>query len=218
MAACKPQKRALGTALAAILLAWTIALAGCGGSSKAEVNSAIGSADAPVVSTSDPASGSDAVGSEAETDADADDSASDSTDTASLEWRVNGTTTVVEVEEDAYYYDLKHVVTYLAIYDELPSNYITKSKARELGWEGGTPERFLEGSAIGGDKFGNYEQVLPTSAAYHECDLNTDGAKGRGSERLIWSDDDRYFHTEDHYESFVEYVVEDGVVTEGDEY
>lgn len=117
-------------------------------------------------------------------------------------------------EEGEYYYDLENVVLYLDYYGELPDNYITKNEARKLGWEGGTPERFLEGSAIGGDTFGNREGILPKASGrtYTECDLNTDGANSRGAERLVFSSDGLYFHTEDHYESFTEVWVENGEV------
>ena len=113
------------------------------------------------------------------------------------------------VEEGEYYYDLENVVLYLEYYGCLPENYITKDEARDLGWSGGTPERFLEGSAIGGDKFGNREKLLPTEKGrtYTECDLNTNGADSRGAERLVFSNDGLYFHTEDHYEHFTEYTV-----------
>lgn len=115
------------------------------------------------------------------------------------------------VDEGKYYYDLENVVTYLECYGELPGNYITKSEARKLGWEGGTPERYLEGSAIGGDTFGNREGLLP-EGSYTECDLNTLGKDSRGAERLVFSDDGRYYHTEDHYESFTEVWIENGEV------
>jgi len=113
--------------------------------------------------------------------------------------------------EGGYYYDLENVVLYLYYYDTLPDNYITKSEARSLGWEGGTPERYLEASAIGGDSFGNREGLLP-EGDYTECDLNTLGEDSRGAERLVFSDDGRYYHTEDHYASFTEVWVENGEV------
>ena len=132
-----------------------------------------------------------------------------------------GTTTIfIETEssgeknvpvEGEYYYDLENVVLYLYYYDELPDNYITKKEARSLGWDGGTPERYLEGSAIGGDTFGNREGLLP-EGDYTECDLNTLGKDSRGAERLVFSDDGRYYHTEDHYESFTEVWIENGEV------
>lgn len=117
-------------------------------------------------------------------------------------------------DEGEYYYDLENVVLYLDYYGELPDNYITKDEARTLGWDGGTPERYLEGAAIGGDRFGNREGLLPKASGrtYTECDLNTDGASSRGAERLVFSNDGLYFHTEDHYESFTEVWVENGEV------
>ena len=122
--------------------------------------------------------------------------------------------TTPPVEEGEYYYDLESVVLYLDYYGELPDNYITKNEARDLGWSGGTPERYMEGSAIGGDRFGNREGSLPTAKGrtYTECDLNTLGAGARGAERLVFSSDGLYFHTEDHYESFTEVWVENGEV------
>ena len=113
-------------------------------------------------------------------------------------------------EEGEYYYDLENVVLYIEYYGELPDNYITKNEARKLGWEGGTPERYLEGSAIGGDRFGNREGLLP-DGDYTECDLNTLGKSSRGAERLVFSDDG-YYYTEDHYESFTEVWVDNGEV------
>ena len=112
--------------------------------------------------------------------------------------------------EGEYYYDLENVVLYLYYYDELPDNYITKKEARALGWEGGTPERYLEGSAIGGDSFGNREGLLP-EGKYTECDLYTLGKDERGAERLVFTDDE-YYYTGDHYASFTQVWVEDGEV------
>ena len=103
-----------------------------------------------------------------------------------------------------YYYDLTNVVLYIEVYDELPSNYITKAEARELGWEGGSVEDYMEGAAIGGDRFGNYEGLLPEAEGrtYTECDIDTKGYGSRGSRRLVFSNDGLYFYTSDHYESF----------------
>lgn len=108
-----------------------------------------------------------------------------------------------------YYYDLSSVVLYLETYGELPDNYITKSEARELGWEGGSVENYREGAAIGGDYFGNREGLLPEAAgrSYTECDIDTNGYGSRGSRRLVFSNDGLYFYTSDHYESFSEVIV-----------
>ena len=108
-----------------------------------------------------------------------------------------------------HYYDLSNVVLYIETYGELPANYITKSEARELGWEGGSVENYQEGAAIGGDYFGNREGLLPEAAgrSYTECDIDTSGYGSRGSRRLVFSNDGLYFYTSDHYESFSEVIV-----------
>lgn len=117
-------------------------------------------------------------------------------------------------EYGGYYYDVENVVLYLEAYGELPPNYITKDEARELGWSGGSVEDYRDGAAIGGDRFGNYEGLLPEAEGriYTECDIDTDGYGSRGSRRLVFSNDGLYFYTSDHYESFREVTVENGRV------
>lgn len=111
--------------------------------------------------------------------------------------------------EGNYYYDLENVVLYLYLYDELPPNYITKNEAEALGWSGGSVERYQDGAAIGGDRFGNREELLPAANGrkYTECDIDTLGASSRGAKRLVFSNDGLYFYTDDHYESFDEVIV-----------
>lgn len=120
----------------------------------------------------------------------------------------------IKVTEDGSYYDLEHVVAYLSIYKKLPSNYINKTEAGKLGWSGGTVEKYKKGAAIGGDYYGNYEKLLPTTKGvkYTECDLETNGGKPRGAIRLIFSSDWHFYYTDDHYESFTEVVYKDGKV------
>ena len=123
-----------------------------------------------------------------------------------------GTPAGVDLPEyGEYYYDLENVVLYLYVYGELPPNYITKQEARDLGWEGGSVEDYLEGAAIGGDRFGNREGLLPEASgrAYTECDIDTDGYGSRGARRLVFSNDGLYFYSSDHYESFDEVTVTD---------
>ena len=114
-------------------------------------------------------------------------------------------------EYGAYYYDVENVVLYLYLYDELPPNYITKNEARDLGWQGGSVEDYLEGAAIGGDRFGNREGILPEAPGrtYTECDIDTDGYGSRGSRRLVFSSDGLYFYSKNHYETFAEVTVTD---------
>lgn len=108
-----------------------------------------------------------------------------------------------------YYYDVTNVVLYLEVYGELPPNYITKSQAQSLGWEGGSVEKYQKGAAIGGDSFGNREGLLPEADGrrYTECDIDTNGYSSRGSRRLVFSNDGLYFYTSDHYETFSEVTV-----------
>lgn len=107
------------------------------------------------------------------------------------------------IPEDGEYYSKDEVALYLHLYHHLPDNYITKSEARELGWEGGPLEPYAPGKAIGGDIFGNYEGLLPEDHTYHECDIDTKG-KSRGAKRLVWSEDWAIYYTEDHYDSFTQ--------------
>ena len=108
------------------------------------------------------------------------------------------------IDEWGYYYSRDDVALYIHTYDTLPGNFITKDEARELGWEGGSVERYLEGAAIGGDVFGNREGLLPKAKGrtYYECDIDTDGENSRGAKRIVFSNDGLIYYTDDHYESF----------------
>ena len=73
-----------------------------------------------------------------------------------------------------------------------------------MGWSGGSVEDYAPGYAIGGDVFGNYEGLLPKKSGrpYYECDIDTDGYSGRGSRRIVFSNDGLIYYTHNHYESF----------------
>ena len=103
---------------------------------------------------------------------------------------------------DGVYTTKEDVALYLHLYGELPQNFITKKEARALGWEGGSLEPYAPGMCIGGSYFGNNEELLPLDREYKECDINTLGAKKRGAERLVYSDDGLIYYTPDHYETF----------------
>ncbi len=106
------------------------------------------------------------------------------------------------LDPDGSYTTAEDVSLYLVLYGELPQNFITKKEAKALGWSGGSLEPYAPGKCIGGDRFGNYEGLLPEDREYHECDIDTLGAKSRGAKRLVFSDDGLIYYTEDHYESF----------------
>ncbi len=103
--------------------------------------------------------------------------------------------------EDGVYTSKDDVALYLYIYGKLPQNFITKKQAQKLGWSGGSLEDYAPGKCIGGDRFGNYEHILP-DGNYYECDIDTLGKKSRGAKRIVYSKDGRIYYTEDHYESF----------------
>ncbi|MCI8439172.1 MAG: ribonuclease [Oscillospiraceae bacterium] len=111
-----------------------------------------------------------------------------------------------ELDEDGTYNSKEDVSLYLHLYDHLPSNYITKNEARDLGWSGGSVEVYAPGCAIGGDRFGNREGLLPKAEGrtYYECDIDTIGQSSRGAKRIIFSNDGLVYYTEDHYESFTQ--------------
>ena len=99
------------------------------------------------------------------------------------------------------------VALYLWIYGQLPENYMTKKEARELGWDGGPLEPYAPGYCIGGDRFGNFEGLLPEidGVTYTECDIDTlCSGEGRGAKRIVFSNDGYIYYTDDHYESFTE--------------
>ena len=109
---------------------------------------------------------------------------------------------VAELDPNGSYTTKEDVALYIHLYGCLPDNFMTKNEARKLGWEGGGLEKFAPGMCIGGDRFGNYEGLLPEDRAYTECDIDTMGAKSRGAKRIVFSDDGLIYYTEDHYESF----------------
>ncbi|MGM9590088.1 MAG: ribonuclease domain-containing protein [Faecousia sp.] len=106
------------------------------------------------------------------------------------------------IDENGSYTSKEDVALYLRTYGCLPGNFITKKEARALGWEGGSLEDFAPGMCIGGDRFGNYEGLLPEDRNYTECDIDTLGKSSRGAKRIVFSDDGLIYYTDDHYESF----------------
>lgn len=111
----------------------------------------------------------------------------------------------VLILEDTEYSTPDEVSLYIYTYDKLPSNYITKKEAMDLGWESskGNLWDVTDGKVIGGDKFGNREGLLPKAQGrvYYEADVNYNGGF-RGPERIVFSNDGLIFYTGDHYDSF----------------
>ena len=112
-----------------------------------------------------------------------------------------------KIVKDGEYNSKEDVAAYIRLFKgALPRNFITKSAARALGWNGGPLEPYAPGKSIGGDRFGNYEQRLPRlkAGSYKECDIDTRG-RPRGAKRLVFTQDGRrIYYTGDHYKTFKE--------------
>lgn len=108
------------------------------------------------------------------------------------------------IDEDGYYTTKEDVALYIYTYGHLPDNFITKKEAESLGWSGGGLDDYAYGCCIGGNRFGNYEGLLPEADGrkYTECDIDTMHASKRGAKRIVFSNDGLIYYTDDHYESF----------------
>ena len=114
------------------------------------------------------------------------------------------------VEEDGWYDSMEEVAVYLKVFDHLPYNYLTKDEAGDLGWNNkqGNLHKVAPGFSIGGDRFGNYEGVLPDKKGrkWTECDIDFDGGY-RNSKRIVFSNDGLIYYTDDHYNTFTQIKV-----------
>lgn len=111
------------------------------------------------------------------------------------------------IDKNGSYTSKEEVAAYIRLYGKLPSNYITKSQAEALGWVSskGNLWSVAPGKSIGGDRFGNYEGLLP-GGAYTECDIDFQGGF-RDSKRLVFRKNGsewQIYYTEDHYNTFEE--------------
>ena len=117
----------------------------------------------------------------------------------------DGSTPSVTVTEDGKYTDKDRVAAYIHEFGHLPSNYISKTKARKAGWDN-TKDNLWDvcpGMSIGGGPFYNDEGLLPDAENRYwtECDIDYEGGN-RGAKRIVFSNDGLVFYTADHYESF----------------
>ena len=121
------------------------------------------------------------------------------------------------VREDGWYDTMEEVAVYLTEFDALPDNYLTKNEAEALGWQSsrGNLWNVAKGKSIGGDRFGNYEKLLPDEKGrrWTECDIGFDGGY-RGGERIVFSNDGLIYYTGDHYASFERVIVVEDEETE----
>lgn len=99
------------------------------------------------------------------------------------------------------------ITDYIFAHGTLPDNFLTKSEARQLGWD--SSQNYVSdvapGYSIGGDRFGNYEGLLPdvSGRKWYEADANYT-AGPRGAERILYSSDGLVYYTSDHYQTFTE--------------
>ena len=99
------------------------------------------------------------------------------------------------------------ITDYIFAHGTLPDNFLTKNEARQLGWD--SSKNYVSdvapGYSIGGDKFGNYEGLLPDASGrkWYEADANYT-AGPRGAERILYSSDGLVYYTNDHYQTFTE--------------
>ena len=128
--------------------------------------------------------------------------AAQSDDAPAASAQTEATQSEASVTEDGVYTTKEDVALYLHLYGHLPQNFITKTKAREKGWNGGGLDDVLPGMCIGGGGFQNSEGLLPAGHTYKECDIDTLGKSSRGAKRIVYSDDGYIYYTDDHYESF----------------
>lgn len=111
----------------------------------------------------------------------------------------------LSVTEDGTYTSKNEVAFYLHTYGHLPSNYISKTKARKAGWVSseGNLDEVCPGMSIGGSTFYNDEGLLPEAPGreWKECDIDYSGGY-RNEKRIVYSNDGLIFYTGDHYNSF----------------
>jgi len=121
-----------------------------------------------------------------------------------------GTSTVAPtrgptVEKDGWYTSKEEVALYIHTYGRLPGNFISKTKARNRGWDAslGNLDEVCPGMSIGGSRYYNDDGQLPDKKGrqWTECDINYSGGF-RGAERIVFSNDGLVFYTADHYETF----------------
>lgn len=107
-----------------------------------------------------------------------------------------------QITEDGSYTSKEEVALYIHQFGRLPQNFISKKEAKSLGWDNskGNLREVAPGKSIGGDFFGNYEEILP-EGDYRECDINYRGGY-RGAERIIYGEDGSIYYSKDHYKSF----------------
>ena len=96
---------------------------------------------------------------------------------------------------------------YLKNYGKLPSYYITKAKAEELGYKSylGNLSKIAPSGMLFKGIYQNRNGHLPsaTNRIWYEADINYEFGF-RGTDRILFSNDGLIFVTYDHYHTFIE--------------
>ena len=99
------------------------------------------------------------------------------------------------------------IADYIFQHGKLPDNFITKKEAQALGWDSSRNyvSDVAPGKSIGGDRFGNYEGLLPSKKGrtWYEADCYYTTGK-RNAYRILYSSDGLVYYTDDHYASFTQ--------------
>lgn len=123
---------------------------------------------------------------------------------ADKQYNTQGNDSKLKLDIEGSYTDKERVAAYINQFKKLPHNYITKGEAKKLGWQTkGTLDKVAPGKSIGGDRYGNYEGLLPKKdkRTWKECDI--DYVKGkRNAKRIVFSNDGLIYYTGNHYKSF----------------
>ncbi len=111
----------------------------------------------------------------------------------------------ITVEKKGEYTDKDHVALYIHTFGTVPSNYVSKAKARKAGWVNteGNLWDVLPGKSIGGGGFYNDDNMMPDAPGreWFECDIDYDGGY-RNAKRIVYSNDGLVYYTDDHYNTF----------------
>ena len=194
--------RKIAAYIATLLLALSLAFAltGCADILGSSSSSAASSAASSTAVSSSAASSSAAVSSSAATVSPSDDSYAEN--------HLISETYVapdIKVEKKGEYTDKDHVALYIHKYGTVPSNFVTKTKARKAGWVNtkGNLWDVLPGKSIGGGGFSNDDNTMPDAPGreWFECDIDFDGGY-RNSKRIVYSNDGLIYYTDDHYNTF----------------
>lgn len=119
----------------------------------------------------------------------------------------NPETPIAEQTQAAAIIEPQAIADYIFQHGRLPDNFITKAEAEALGWDRSSNHvgDVAPGKSIGGDRFGNYEELLPTAKGrqYYEADCYYTGGD-RNAHRLVYSNDGLVYYTANHYQTFTQ--------------